>query len=105
MLTYVLEVGAIVWVLSFYANERLYTLFGLTLGYLTLPGLILTVMSLIWYYDLDRFYRKQKQTQPQHPAVRNYHKNFIISNVIIHSVLLGVVYRYVTVHLAVYVYI
>ena len=97
LLTYVLEVGAIVWVLSFYANERLYTLFGLTLGYLTLPGLVLTVMSLIWYYDLDRFYRKQKQTQPQHPAVRNYHKNFIISNVIIHSVLLGVVYRYVTV--------
>ena len=95
MVAYVLEIGAIVWVLIFYANEQLYTLFGLTLGYFTLPGLVLAVMSLIWYFDLDRFYAEQKRTQPQHPAVKNYHKNFILSNVVIHTLLLGVVYRYV----------
>ena len=94
--TYVLEIGAIVWVLIFYANEQLYTLFGLTLGYFTLPGLVLAVMSLIWYYDLDRFYMDQRRMQPHHPAVKNYHKNFILSNVVIHTLLLGVVYRYVT---------
>ena len=95
LVAYMLEIGAIVWVLIFYANEQLYTLFGLTLGYLTLPGLVLAVMSLIWYFDLDRFYMNQRRTQPQHPAVKNYHKNFILSNVVIHTLLLGVVYRYV----------
>ena len=94
-MAYVLEIGAIVWVLIFYANEQLYTLFGLTLGFFTLPGLVLAVVSLIWYFDLDRFYTDQRRTQPQHPAVKNYHKNFILSNVVIHTLLLGVVYLYV----------
>lgn len=93
LVTYMVEIGTIVWVMYLYAVNGLYVLFGLTLGYFTIPALVLSVISLIWYYDLDKFYKNQRQVNSRHPAVRDYRSNFTIVNVMVHAVFLGVVYR------------
>ena len=98
--TYLLEFVMVLWVSWFYASERLYPLFGLTLGYLALPTVVLMFVSLVWYRDLDRFYRRERQRRREllREGLRGggeitYKKKFNAAAVLLHLTLLGVVYR------------
>ena len=81
------------WVAWYYLSRDLYILFGLTLGYFVVPSAVVMGMSLIWFHDLDRFYRKKKEETPQNPFVKEYRKKLTGVAVVLHVVPLGVVYR------------
>ena len=85
-----------VWVAYIYATgtyPQKYYLFGLTLGYLVLPTVFIATISLVWYYNLDRFHRRRRERDPHNLEFIEYRKKFTVWTLMLHILLLGVVYR------------
>lgn len=94
ILTYLAELFAIGWVAWLYATRSYYILLSITLAYVAPPTIVLMVVSLVWYADLDRFYRKQQENgQSENPFVKQYKKRLTIATVIVHVMSLGVIFR------------
>ena len=90
---YILEILVLVWAAYTYAVHDLYLLFGLTLAYLPLPTVILATVSLVWYYNVDRFHRRRRERDPHNLSFGEYRKKMTAGAVILHMLLLGMVYR------------
>lgn len=93
LVLYTVECFVAIWVAYAYASNHMYVPFGLCLGYLALPHVIVVTISLTWYYNLDRFHRKRKESDPHNLEFIEYRKKFSASAVILHIFLLGMVYR------------
>lgn len=93
LVLYTIEYFVAIWVSYTYASNHMYVPFGLSLGYLALPHVILVTISLTWYYNLDRFHRKRKDSDPHNLEFLEYRKKFSPAAVIFHILLLGMVYR------------
>lgn len=96
IVTYIIELFIYVWVTYIYAKSAFaqkYYLFGLSVGYLALPTIAVATISLVWYYNLDRFHRKRKERDPHNMEFIEYQKKFTFCALLLHILLLGVVYR------------
>ncbi len=94
VLTYLAELFVVGWVAWFYASRSYYPLLAVTLGYVAPPTIVLMIVSLVWYADLDRFYQKQREGgNSNNPFVKQYKKKLTAVLVIVHVMCLGVVYR------------
>lgn len=94
IILYILEILVLIWAAYTYGNGDLYWLFGLTLAYLPLPTVILTTVSLVWYYNVDRFHRRRREREPQNVfSTTEYRKKLTVGAVSLHVLLLGMVYR------------
>ena len=93
IILYILEIVALVWAAYTYATGDLYLLFGLTLAYLPLPTVILATVSLVWYYNVDRFHRRRRERDPHNLSFGEYRKKLTAGAVVLHVLLLGMVYR------------
>ena len=56
-----------------------------------MAGFVLAIISLFWYYDLDRYC--QKQLLESGPFPERYKRKCTIIAVFIHTLLLGEIYR------------
>ena len=95
---YIIELFVYVWVSYIYAKSNFtarYYLFGLSVGFLVLPTVFVATISLVWYYNLDRFHRRRRERDPHNMEFIEHKKKFTIWALLLHIVLLGVVYRYV----------
>lgn len=94
---YIIEWFVYVWVIYAYAIESNFMenfyLFGLSLGYLVLPTVFIATISLVWYYNLDRFHRQRRERDPHNMEFIEYRKKFTVWALVLHILLLGVVYR------------
>lgn len=95
LVLYTVECFVTVWVMYTYASKHLFVPFGLSLGYFTLTHVVVVTVSLIWYYALDRFHKKRKESDPHNLAFIDYRKKFSPAAVVFHMLLLGMVYRWV----------
>ena len=93
LVLYIVECFVAIWVAYTYASNNMYVPFGLSLGYLALPHVIIVTISLTWYYKLDRFHRKRKESDPHDLEFIEYRRKFSAATVILHILLLGMVYR------------
>lgn len=97
IITYIIELFIYVWVIYTYAKSAFaarYYLFGLSIGFLVFPAVFVASLSLVWYYNLDRFYRRRRERDPHNMEFIEYRKKkFTIWALILHILLLGVVYR------------
>ena len=96
IITYIIEIFIFVWVIHFYSGSEYhhkYYLFGLSLGFVTLPTVVIAITSLIWYYNLDRFHRRRKERDPHNMEFIEYKKKFTFGALLLHILLMGVVYR------------
>lgn len=90
---YILEILVLAWAAFTYGNSDLYLLFGLTLAYLPLPTVILATVSLVWYYNLDRYHRRRRDRNPHDLSLGEYKKKLTGGAIALHVFLLGMVYR------------
>lgn len=96
IVTYIIELFVYVWVAYIYATSTFpqkYYLFGLSIGYLVLPTVFIATISLVWYYNLDRFHRRRRERDPHNLEFLEYRKKFTVWSLVLHIMLLGVVYR------------
>lgn len=96
IVTYIMELFVYVWVSYIYATSSFpqrYYLFGLSVGFLVFPTVFVATISLVWYYNLDRFHRRRRERDPHNMEFIEYKKKFTISALLSHILLLGVVYR------------
>ena len=93
ILLYILELFVVVWVAYFYGTQNLYILFALMLGFTALPRVIIATISLVLYYNHDRFHRRRKERDPHNLEFIEYQKKFTIAAVALHTMFLGIVYR------------
>ena len=96
IITYIIEIFVYVWVAYVYAKSTFsmkYYLFGLSVGYLVLPTVFVATISLVWYYNLDRFHRRRRERDPHNLEFIEYRKKFTVWALILHILLLGLVYR------------
>ena len=96
IITYIIEFFVYIWAAYFYAKSEYrenYVLFGLTIGFLALPTVIVATTSLIWYYNLDRFHRRRRERDPHNLEFIEYRKKFTFGALLLHILLLGLVYR------------
>ena len=92
ILTYVAEGFVIVWVTVHYATFDLYPNLTVTLICYFVASLINGVISLFWYYDLDRVCLSQLEASGPFPGT--YKRKCTFSVIISHCLLLGEIYRY-----------
>jgi len=98
LVLYTIEFFVTVWVAYTYAtNNNMFIPFGISLAYLAIPQIILVTISLTWYYNLDRFHRKRKESDPHNLEFIEYRKKFTIGAIVCHVMLLGLIYRWVRV--------
>ena len=97
LILYTVECFVTAWVAYTYASTIMYIPFGITLAYLAIPQVILVTLSLTWYYNLDRYHRKRKESEPNSSEYAEYRKKFSVGAVICHVLLLGMIYRCVCV--------
>lgn len=93
---YIIELFVYVWVAYIYATSSFpqqYYLFGLSVGYLVLPTVFVATISLVGYYNLDRFHRRRRERDPHNLEFIEYRKKFTVWALVLHILLLGVVYR------------
>jgi uncharacterized membrane protein len=93
IILYIVEILVLAWAAYTYGNNDLYILFGLTLAYLPLPMVILATVSLVWYYNLDRFHRRRRDRDPHNLSFVEYRKKLTVGAITLHVFLLGMVYR------------
>ena len=93
IILYIVEILVLAWAAYTYGNNDLYVLFGLTLAYLPLPTVILATVSLVWYYNLDRFHRRRRDRDPHNLSFVEYRKKLTVGAITLHVFLLGMVYR------------
>ena len=93
IILYILEILVLAWAAYTYGNGDLYLLFGLTLAYLPLPTVILATVSLVWYYNLDRFHRRRRDRDPHDLSLGEYKKKLTGGAIALHVFMLGMVYR------------
>ena len=94
LIAYMLELMFGVWSTVLYYRHGHYALFGVTTAAILIPVIVLTIVSLIWYYDQDRLYQLLQQAHPDDLELRRY-KNLIgVGSLLSHVLLLGQVYRY-----------
>ncbi len=96
IVAYIIELFVYVWVSYIYARSNFtarYYLFGLSVGFLVLPTVFVATVSLVWYYNLDRFHRRRRERDPHNMEFIEYKKKFTIWALLLHILLLGVVYR------------
>ena len=85
-----------VWVSFEYARstyDAKYYLFGLSIGFLVIPTVFVGTISLVWYYNLDRFHRRRRERDPHNMEFIEYKKKFTIWALLLHILMLGAVYR------------
>lgn len=93
---YIIELFVYIWVAYTYqksAFKENFYLFGLSVGYLVLPTVFIATISLVWYYNLDRFHRQRRERDPHNMEFIEYRKKFTVWALVLHMLLLGVVYR------------
>lgn len=94
---YIVEFFVYIWVAYFYAMSDSYpnkfVLFGLSLGFLVLPSIFVASVSLVWYYNLDRFHRRRRERDPHNLEFIEYRKKFTLWALVLHILTLGLVYR------------
>lgn len=93
---YIMEFFVYIWVSYFYSMSLYpynYVLFGLSVGFLALPTIFVATISLVWYYNLDRFHRRRRERDPHNLEFIEYRKKFTLGALILHILTLGVVYR------------
>lgn len=93
ILLYILELFVVVWAAYFYGTQRQYILFGLMLGLTALPRVIIATVSLVCYYNLDRFHRRRRERDPHNLEFIEYRKKFTMAALALHVMFLGTVYR------------
>lgn len=96
VVAYIIELFVYVWVAYIYAKSgfsQKYYLFGLSIGFLVLPTVVIASISLVWYYNLDRFHRQRRERDPHNMEFIEYRKKFTFCTLLLHVLLLGVVYR------------
>lgn len=93
---YIVEFFVYIWVAYFYATSmypnRL-VLFGLSLGFLVVPCICVATVSMVWYYNLDRFHRRRRERDPHNLEFIEYRKKFTLWTLVLHILTLGIVYR------------
>jgi len=93
---YIVEFFVYIWVAYFYTTSMYtnrYVLFGLSLGFLVLPSIFVASVSLVWYYNLDRFHRRRRERDPHNLEFIEYRKKFTLWSLVLHILTLGLVYR------------
>lgn len=93
---YIMEFFVYIWVAYFYAMSAYpykYVLFGLAVGFLALPTIFVAAVSLVWYYNLDRFHRRRRERDPHNLEFIEYRKKFTFGALFLHILTLGLVYR------------
>ena len=93
---YIVEFFVYIWVAYFYSTSMYtnrYVLFGLSLVFLVLPSIFVASVSLVWYYNLDRFHRRRRDRDPHNLEFIEYRKKFTLWALVLHILTLGLVYR------------
>ncbi len=93
LVLYTVEFFVTIWVAYTYATSDMYIPFGISLAYLAIPQVILVTLSLTWYYNLDRYHRKRRDSDPHNMEFIEYRKKFSLGAILCHVMLLGMVYR------------
>lgn len=90
---YMLELMFGIWSAILYYQHSQYVLFSVVSLALLVPSLVLTVVSILWYYDQDRLYTLLKEAHPTDEELMGYKTLIGAGSVVPHSLLLGQVYR------------
>ena len=93
LLSYVLEAVFGVWAGVTYFLAQDYALFGVTAACIIPACLFLSVVSLIWYYDLDKYYIGLKESHPHDQQLQRYTRFLNFGSVLAHLLLFGQLYR------------
>ena len=91
--TYTVEVVFGVWSAVVYVLAENYVLGGVTIACIV-PSIVgLSVVSLVWYYDQDKYYNGLKESHPHDQQVQRYSRFLHAGSVIAHVLLVGQLYR------------
>ena len=92
IILYIIEFFVYIWVSYSYIHKR-YVIFGLSVGFLVVPMVIVAAVSLVWYYNLDRFHQRRRAMEPHNLEFIEYRKKFTSGTIFLHVLSLAVIYR------------
>ena len=95
LVSYMLEQLFGIWSAILYLQNGNYALFSVIFTSIILPTIVLTFISLIWYYDQDRLNRLLQQAHPNDRDLKQYKNLIRADSLFSHLILLGQIYRYV----------
>ena len=85
------------WSAVLYYQDGQYALFGIVVAAILIPTFVLTLVSLIWYYDQDRLYNLLREAHPDDQELKMYKRLVGTSSLFTHLILMGQIYRYISV--------
>lgn len=99
LISYMLEQLFGIWSAILYFQNGQYAIFAVISVSIIVPTVILTFVSLIWYYDQDRLYRLLQEAHPNDQDLKRYKNLIRADSLLSHVILLGQIYRYVELNL------
>jgi hypothetical protein len=89
-----MEILFTLWTAILYYQSEQYALFALLIAIIVIPSLVLTFMSMVWYYDQDKLYNTLLQSHPDDFNLKRYKNLIKADSMFFHITLLGQLYRY-----------
>ena len=93
LLTLILEAFFSIAAAVDYVMREQYVAFSLTTACLILPTLVVGCISLVWYYDQDRYFYSLRDAHPDDRNLKRYRRYLSLWSITSHILLCGQVYR------------